>query len=360
MSKFISSILVITLIAVSCPFVFGDQVKLKNGDRLTGKIIKKDGDKIIIETEAGGRVTLKWEFVESITVDEPINLDLKDGKSIKGKVSAKNDKTLEVATDDGAVEVELEEITAARNEAEQTVYEVDLRRLEHPRFRDFWTGSFDLGFNLKSGNTNKTKLTIDAQGERKSEKSSIRYRAKVDQEREKVDDVYQLTDQELNISASYLRNLNERTFYFFAAGYEFDKFENLDLRTTFTTGIGRRLIQTDKRELVISGGGGYTRENYSDGTTRNSPEMVLAERFKNQFTDRISLEQDFAYYANVKQFSQYRLEFRATVVTRLTNWMGWQFKIENSFNSNPIIDTVKNDFEFTTGLRFNFGKNKKQ
>ena len=47
MSKIISTGLVCLLILVLLPInIFGDQIVLKNGDRLTGKIVRKDGDRI--------------------------------------------------------------------------------------------------------------------------------------------------------------------------------------------------------------------------------------------------------------------------------------------------------------------------
>ena len=52
MSKFISLSLICLLILISCPNLFADQVIMTNGERLTGKILEKDGDKIIIEIEA--------------------------------------------------------------------------------------------------------------------------------------------------------------------------------------------------------------------------------------------------------------------------------------------------------------------
>ena len=63
--------------------VFADQIVLKNGDRITGKILKKDGDKIVIETESAGTITILWAAVERVASDEPLNLELTDGQLIK-------------------------------------------------------------------------------------------------------------------------------------------------------------------------------------------------------------------------------------------------------------------------------------
>ena len=41
--------------------LFADQVTLKNGDRLTGTIIKSDGKSLVIKTEFAGEVTVDWK-----------------------------------------------------------------------------------------------------------------------------------------------------------------------------------------------------------------------------------------------------------------------------------------------------------
>ena len=84
LSKFLSFGLIFILIFITCPSVFADRIFLKNGDRLSGKIVKKDGDKIIIQTEAAGLITILWSAVEKIVSDEPLNVELADGQKIKG------------------------------------------------------------------------------------------------------------------------------------------------------------------------------------------------------------------------------------------------------------------------------------
>ncbi len=46
----------LTLLAVSST-LFADQVTLKNGDRLTGTVVKSDGKTLVIHTDAAGDVT---------------------------------------------------------------------------------------------------------------------------------------------------------------------------------------------------------------------------------------------------------------------------------------------------------------
>ena len=83
---------------------FADQLTLKNGDRVTGKILKKDGAKVTIKSDLMGDVTIPWDAVTAITSDQPLTVVLPGGKSVAGKVSSAEGK-MEVATS-AAVETE--------------------------------------------------------------------------------------------------------------------------------------------------------------------------------------------------------------------------------------------------------------
>ena len=43
-----------------------DQVVMKNGDRASGAIVKKDGDTLTLESKHFGTITLPWAEVESV------------------------------------------------------------------------------------------------------------------------------------------------------------------------------------------------------------------------------------------------------------------------------------------------------
>ena len=56
----------------------GGQVLLKNGDRLTGTITTMTDGKLTIETELAGKVEIAMKNVQTISSDEPLELQLKD------------------------------------------------------------------------------------------------------------------------------------------------------------------------------------------------------------------------------------------------------------------------------------------
>ena len=69
-----------------------DQITLKNGDRLTGTIVKSDGGKLIIKTDLLGEVAVDLAAVTAITTDQPLYVTLADGRTLSGELSTSGDK----------------------------------------------------------------------------------------------------------------------------------------------------------------------------------------------------------------------------------------------------------------------------
>ena len=69
MTKFLSFFLTVTITLLSVSNILADQITLKNGDRLSGKIIKQDDEKIILQTEFTGGVTISKTNIQKIIAD---------------------------------------------------------------------------------------------------------------------------------------------------------------------------------------------------------------------------------------------------------------------------------------------------
>ena len=80
----------ILLLGVLLGNAWADQVVMKDGDRISGVIVKKDGATLTIDSKNFGKVDLKWEDVETITIQEPVNVVLSGGRDIKGAVTTQD------------------------------------------------------------------------------------------------------------------------------------------------------------------------------------------------------------------------------------------------------------------------------
>ena len=60
-----------------------DEIKLKNGDRITGEVIRMQENLLVFKTAYAGEITIAWEEVLRVITDRPINVVLEDDTSLE-------------------------------------------------------------------------------------------------------------------------------------------------------------------------------------------------------------------------------------------------------------------------------------
>ena len=97
--------------------VLADQVAFKNGDRLTGAILKSDAKSLLMATAVGGEVTVSWQEIQELHSDLPLHVVLANGKELVGRMTTREGK-LKILTDTGVnVEASKESVVASEPSA---------------------------------------------------------------------------------------------------------------------------------------------------------------------------------------------------------------------------------------------------
>lgn len=357
MSRNVFLLVFLSLFAVTA---FADQVTLKNGDRLSGTIVKTDDDKLELKSEFAGDVMLPWSAVVAIVSAEPLHVALKNGQTIVGVVTTKDDK-FEVAAPSGPIEAPRGEVVAVRNSAEQDVY----MRMEHPRLLDLdlWAALFDTGLSLTRGNSDSTSFALTGKAARLTKKTKLSLYSTEIYARSTIAGVTSTTASAIRGGARLDVNLRGRSFAFGLADFEHDRFQDLDLRSVLGGGLGYHLIKEKDRTFDIFAGATYNQEYYSQAfnppnpsTTRKTAEVVLGETLGTKLGSRTTLGEQFSFFPNLTDTGDYRLQLDATAATKIKNWLSWQITFSDRYVSTPLLGLKNNDVLFTTGLRLTYGK----
>ena len=207
------------------PLVFADQITMKDGDRITGDIVKKDGDTVTVKSKNFGTVTLKWDDVATVKSDQPLNVSLTDGKTVKANIETQGGR-IQVAAPGAPQTVEPKDVVTLRNDAEQKTYE----RFLHPGLLDLWTitGSFNIAG--AKGNAETSTLTTPINFVRASNTTRTTAYFNSIRSSATINGVNGQTAQAVRGGWGYNRNITKRVFGNAFNDYEYDKFQSLDLR----------------------------------------------------------------------------------------------------------------------------------
>lgn len=328
-----------------------DQVILKNGDTITGAIIKKDGNKLTVKSEFLGEVTMPWSAVKSVRSDEVLTVELPGGEHVAGKVSTEGE-TIEVATDLGVKPATFATVGDIRNPAEQHAWE----RLQHPGMLELWTGFYDTGLAVARGNARTYTLTNAFNATRVTRNDKITVTFSQIYGTATVNNVSSAVANAVRGGWSYDHTLRGRFFVSTLNDYEHDAFQNLQLRFVLGGGVGINAIKGDKTTLALSSGSDYERENFNQDFTRNSAEINFGDVLTHKFTSSMNLTQSFRYFVNLSQAGEYRVNFDMGAVTTLKKWLGWHVTASDRFLSNPVFGRQRNDMLLSTGFRLSFSQ----
>ena len=306
----------IALFALSSA-LFADQVTLKNGDRLTGTVVKSDGKTLVLHTDAAGDVTIQFAAITDIKTEQELHVSIKGGKTAVGPVTTTEGK-IEIATKTGGtVEAPKDDVTLIRNDAEQAAYDKSL----HPGLAHGWNGGANVGFSIARGNSQTENLALAFNAVHPTLNDKITLYAS---------SIYTKSDLPAppTISANveqgglrYDRNVNPRTFVFAAADFQANALQFLDLRGVYTGGFGYHAIKSDTTTLNFLGGINFTHETYSDGAliapgvpasygvTNKFAALTLGEELLHKVGKSTVVTQNFYFYPDLSDTSNYRGTF---------------------------------------------------
>ena len=246
--------------------LFADQISLKNGDRLTGTIVKSDAKTLVIKTEAAGDVTLQWPSIESITSTQPLHVGVAGGQTIVGPVTTTTNGEIQVATQTaGTVSVTKESVQVIRSDSEQAAYE----RWQHPHLRDFWSGTLDTGLSLTRGNSSTLSYTFSGRAIRQTERNKITVYSTAVYGKNNTTSPSQVIAHQITGGIRGDIDLNSRWFVFVATDFNSNALQNLDLQNVVDGGIGVHLIKTKTTTFDVFGGAGYNQEYFGAYTLPN-------------------------------------------------------------------------------------------
>ena len=330
---------------------WADEVVMKNGDRVAGVIIKQDGKTITVKTDNFGIVTAPWDKVASLKSDQPVHVVLKDGKTLVGTV-APSDGKVEIATKDTKVDVSLGEVAAIRDAGEQKAYE----RLLNPGLLQLWSGGGSAGFAGTNGNAQTSTFTTTINAARVTNTDKISLDFNLIKASALIGGQNASTAQAVRGGIGYDHNVSPRLFVNVFNDYEYDKFQNLDLRFVIGGGFGFHAVKNKRSVLNLLGGADYNHSSFSTPLIRNAAEAFWGDEYTLKLTGASSLAQSFRMFNDLSDTGEYRVNLDVGVATKIKKWLSWNLALSDHYLSNPVPGRKGNDWLYTTGLGITVGR----
>lgn len=254
------SILVALLSVVVSPAFAADTLYLRNGDRLTGRLSRIKDGKITLKTDYAGELTVLQSRLRTFTTSGTATVELDAAEYLTGTIRGLEGDSLAVL--DGAGN----RLITLRTENLRALYRRDPVALERERLAPKADGHLNLGLEVQRGNTNRESHHLD--GRIRVRTPDSRYTLQVEYDREEDEGVE--TDRNARGSLKYDYFLTAKAFWFTGTTFEHDPFEDVELRSTLTTGLGYQFYESERRTLSAEVGLTYIDENFRVAPDRSS------------------------------------------------------------------------------------------
>jgi hypothetical protein len=238
---------------------------MKNGDRLSGAIVKYDGKNLVIKSELAGPVTIPWDAVTVVTSSAPLSVGLKDGQVVVGTVTT--------------ADATLQDRHRQRGHGKRRARIGYLHPVEggaggvsgggRPLPQSTADRSVDgrarLGYATSRGNASTDTFTLSAAAVRATSRDKIGVNYTSIFAGNKTSGRRVTTANAKRGGVSYNLNLSSRTFVFGSVDLETDQFQSLDLRFVPAGGLGYHARKSETTMLTFKLGAAANREFFSTG-----------------------------------------------------------------------------------------------
>jgi len=352
----------LALVFCLCESLLADQLTLKNGDRLSGKIVTSDDKTILLKTEYAGEIKIDRTVVTGIQTEEAINVTLKDAGKVQGKLEATTQTAKVEKLDGSVVNVEPGAVLAIRNYTAQQDWEREQERLTHPRLNDFWAGFVGLALTNSNGNSKTTSMGTTGSATRVAGKNKMALYFAQLYATQSTTAPFGTTANRVTGSFRIDRDISRKLFLYGVNAYDYDQFLDLDLRVVLGGGLGYHVWKSQKGYFDVGAGANWNREKFSTVTgslVRNSAELQVGQEFGYQVFEKLKLFERLTVFPNMTDLGQYRVNFDFTASVPVAKWLEWTVGFNDRYLSNPLPGKKKNDTILTMGVRATFDQTRR-
>ena len=222
-----------------------DEIVLQNGDRLTGDIVEKSGDKLVLRTDYAGEIGVRWSLVKSVRTGKPVRvLTAAGGEPVRATLTPLADGRIEyMAADQGPPQaLELRQIEYLNPKPYETARGIDYK------------GRVLLSAAATTGNVESKRLY--GEGELTARAQQYRYalRGRIEHREETP---VGTTASNWLIGANYDRFIDPKHFRYVRGSMENDRLKDIFRRSALGGGYGLQFIETPRANIALRGGFDY-------------------------------------------------------------------------------------------------------
>ncbi len=310
-----------------------------NGDHISGKVIRMEGENLRFETTYAGEITVSWKDVKALRTEIPVSIVLQDGSIGKGMVTG---------GENGRAEMKSESMETPVSFLLSEVKEINPAPPGPPIKLK---GRVNVGVTVTRGNTE----TETSYGEGELIARSAKNRFTVGARFAKEADGGEETVNRQSGYMKYDHFLTKKLYFQANAAATKDPFKDLNLRSSFGLGAGYQLLETERTNLAFEAGVNQVNEDFIVAEDKS----FVAGRWAWNF-DHFLYKRDLQFFHGLEGL----ISLKDTEDLTIQSQTGLRFFLFKHFNAtaqfnydldkspSPGLEKADKAFLFTLGYQF--------
>lgn len=334
----------IILIAVMGVFAGGiahaDEIKLKNGDTLSGTILQFHAGEALIQTSYAGDVSVKTEEIIGLKTTKPVYLELSTGPTYVGVLADSPSKKTRVITKNGVKMFYPHDVFLLRalmpDEEQQAKFNQPM----------VWDHRLELGAQIRTGNSDTQDGQVIYGSRMTAHKVALSNALAASVGWASGTRTTQQVIGESRLDWSH----TERFYSFYSFNGQHDLLKNLFLRAREEAGVGYKFIKTSETLLQGDVGVGLLEDVLRYSNDDIDPLGHAGFMFTQKIGKRLEFGLKSVLLPDFSDFKHILSESEAWLITPLSEHLMFKMSALDRFDSKPPLGTKKNDISIRTGI----------
>jgi putative salt-induced outer membrane protein YdiY len=326
---------------------------LDSGDRLSGRLRSIRNGTWVFQFR-GTDLRIPVDSVRGLRSPAPIGVRLRDGTVVTATIEPADPGRVLTLPESSQRPVQVGALVAIGSADNLAALR---RRGLLGGVLDRWTLTGSLGFSDKRGNSRARGIVAGFQVTRRGDHLRVDVGASGAREESAPSDTVELQTTVAKAQEHVQLDwyVQPRLFLTVGIRQEQDRFQDLDLRSTYSAGLGYQAVAAKRTELRLTLNGGWRREAFVSGGEASTAVVGVAAAFR-QSVGPVALEWRVTFDPRATDIEDFRLVSRTTITTRLYGGLGLRFEILDEYNSRPRDGVRPNDLLTTTTITYSLGR----
>ncbi len=340
-----------------------DTLTLADGEKLVGKLVRATGAAVTFHSDSAGDVTIPWAKIKELTSSRRFAVIPKGIVFKRKETDAKIPRGV-LAFTDGKIQ-----ITPGNGQPVESVATGDTgfildedsyqKALHTPGLMEDWKGSVTGGVSLIEATQKAETFTGAAHFTRAiptedwlaaRNRTLVNFTAsygKVDQP-----STPEVKTDLVHFDAERDEYLSARMYALGQAAFDHNFSQGLALQQTYSGGVGREVLKSDKQTLDLKATMAYISQRFNGSKNQNLIGSVFNETYHRNLPAGIKFDEHLTLVPAWNNTNAYSANAGAGITMALYKRISLNVSTLDTFLNDPPPSFKKNSFQFTTGVTY--------